>query len=84
MEAIEIKAVNGKKDEEFAVLYKQGRKILGWTQRDRQGMWCNYRRGFGFSASEELSRAVDIMEEHLRDILDPFGTKQVTLIRPEQ
>ena len=84
METIEIKAVNGIKYGDFAVLYKHGRKLLGWTQRDENGKWCNHRKNFMFSASDTLCRAVDIMEEYLRNTLDPFGNKQVTVIRPKQ
>lgn len=70
-----IKCVNGKKYGEFAVLYKLGRKTLGWTQRSNSGKWCNFRPGFMFSASDTLDIAVDVMEEHLRKCFAPVSKK---------
>jgi hypothetical protein len=84
METINIKVTNGMKDGEFAVLYKQGRKLLGWTQRWRDGMWHNHKNGYSFSASETLARAVDVMKEHLCDTLDMFGNKKIIFQMPEE
>lgn len=78
METINIKVINGVKDGEYAVLYKQGRKLLGWTQRwNNDGLWHNHKKGYSFSASETLAGAVDIMKEHLCQTLDMFGNKKI-------
>lgn len=83
METINIKVINGMKDGEFAVLYKQGRKLLGWTQRWRDGMWHNCKRDYSFSASETLARAVEVMKEHLKNTLNMFGNKNINFQIPE-
>ena len=78
MDTINIKVINGIKDGKFAVLFYNGRKLLGWTQQwKNDGLWHNNRQGFSFSASETLDRAVDIMKEHISIVLDPFGTKTI-------
>lgn len=84
METINIKVTNGMKDGEFAVLYKQGRKLLGWTQRWHDGLWHNHKKGYSFSASETLDRAVDVMKEHLLATLDMFGNKTINFQMPEE
>lgn len=84
METINIKVTNGMKDGEFAVLYKQGRKLLGWTQRWRDGLWHNSKKGYSFSASETLERAVWVMKEYLKDTLDMFGNKTINFQMPEE
>ena len=81
---ITVKITNGKKDGEFAVLFKNGRKLLGRTQRGRDGMWYNYQKGFSFSASKTLDRAVDIMKEYITNVLDPFGTRTIKFEQPEE
>lgn len=84
METININVINGMKDGEFAVLYKQGRKLLGWTQRWRDGLWHNHKKGYSFSASDELYKAVEIMKEHLTNTLDMFGNKNINFQMPEE
>lgn len=85
MDTIKIKVSNGAKDGKFAVLYKQGRKLLGWTERwDNDGLWHNHKSGYSFSASETLASAVNIMKEHLANVLDPFGTKKIIFEMPEE
>ena len=84
MEQITVKITNGKKYGEFAVLFKNGRKLLGWTQRWRDGMWHNCQQGFSFSASETIDRAVDIMKEYITNVLDPFGTMTIKFEQPEE
>lgn len=85
METINIKVINGMKDGEFAVLYKQGRKLLGWTKRwNSDGLWHNHKIGYSFSASETLARAVDIMKEYLCQTLDMFGNKKINFQMPEE
>ena len=78
MEQVTVKITNGIKDGEFAVLFKNGRKLLGWTQRwNSDGLWHNHQSGFSFSASDTLDRAVEIMQEHIENCLDPFGTRKI-------
>lgn len=85
METINIKVINGMKDGEFAVLYKQGRKLLGWTQRNnRDGLWENHKKGYSFSASDTLARSVEVMKEHLCNTLDMFGNKNINFQMPEE
>ena len=73
---IQIKAVNGKKDGKFAVIWKWGRKHLGFTQQLKNGNWANFTRGCQFSESPTLSDATWVMKEYLVNKLDPFCDKE--------
>ena len=56
------------------VTYKQGRKTLGWTEfMEYNRKWCNCKKGYSFSASDTLERAIEVMKEHLVNVLNPFG-----------